>query len=159
MLAKLTVVSLFISALTLGGVDKMYIKEYNNNGVLLSEGWMLNDSKIDFWKHYNQDGVLLSKGHYENDKKSGYWYFYNSDGKVIKEGHYTNGIAENWWIFHDLATQTKQKIQYQNNQKNGFCLVYKGRRLKRVDKYVNDKLRGSWTDVSSFRKDNPDVSF
>lgn len=139
-------------------IEKMYSKEYDKNGTLTAEGWVKDDIKINYWFYYHSNGEIASEGHYENNRKSGYWHFYNTKGKVVKEGHYNKGIAENWWIFYDLATNTKQKIQYQNNQKNGFCLVYKGSKLQKVEKYVNDIYKGSWTDIRSFKRDNPEVS-
>lgn len=158
MYAKLTFILLFFISWGSLDVDKMYSKEYNNKGLLTGEGWVKNNAKVNYWYYYHSNGQVASEGHYENNAKSGYWHFYNQNGKVIKEGHYDRDIAENWWIFYDLASNTKQKIQYQNNQKNGFCLVYQGRKLKKVDKYVNDVHKGTWTDVRSFKRDNPEVS-
>jgi len=54
--------------------------------------------------------------------------------------------------------QTK-KIQLRDNRKEGFGLVYEGKKLKKAEKYMNDKKTREWTSVFSFRKDNPDVRF
>lgn len=158
MYTKVVFIALFLISWNAPLTEKMYEKEYHHNGNLKAEGWILNNIKTNFWFFYHDNGAVASKGHYENNEKSGYWYFYNSQGKVIKEGHYEKGIAQDWWIFYDLATNSKQKIQYQNNQKNGFCLVYQGRKLQKVEKYVNDIHKGTWTDVRSFKRDNPEVS-
>ena len=158
MYAKLAIVVLLLTSWSNPDIDKMYSKEYHSNGNLKAEGWVHNMTKTNYWYFYHDNGKLASEGHYEDNNKSGYWHFYNSEGKVIKEGHYTNGVAEDWWIFYDLASNKKEKIQYQNNQKNGFCLVYQGRKLQKVEKYVNDIHKGTWTDVRSFKRDNPEVS-
>ncbi len=158
MYAKLTVLLLLFVSWSTPSADKMYSKQYDGQGSLQAEGWIQNDVKVNYWYYYHSNGKVASEGHYENNNKSGYWQFYNKEGKVVKEGHYNQGIAENWWIFYDLATNTKQKIQYQNNQKNGFSLVYQGRKLQKVEKYVNDNHKGTWTDIRSFKRDNPEVS-
>lgn len=158
MYAKAVLILLLLTPWGSPDTEKMYAKEYNESGNLKSEGWLLNSSKTNFWKYYHMNGTIASEGHYEENNKSGYWYYYNSQGKIIKEGHYTQGIAENWWIFYDLATLKTEKIQYQNNKKNGFCLVYDGRKLIKVEKYVDDIHKGTWTDIRSFKRDNPEVS-
>lgn len=158
MYAKLAIVILLLTSWSNPDIDKMYSKEYYTNGNLKAEGWVHNMTKTNYWFFYHDNGKVAAKGHYENNERSGYWHFYNAQGKIVKEGHYRDGVAEDWWIFYDLATNKKQKIQYQNNQKNGFCLVYQGRKLQKVEKYVNDIFKGSWTDVRSFKRDNPEVS-
>lgn len=158
MYTKAAIIILFLTSLHLPVTEKMYSKEYHDNGNLKAEGWIYNDTKTNFWRFYHPNGEVASEGHYKDNAKSGYWHFYNTQGKVIKEGHYTNGVAQNWWIFYDLATNSKHKIQYKNNQKNGFCLVYQGSKLQKVEKYVNDVHNGTWTDVRSFKRDNPEVS-
>ncbi len=157
MLSQLMAICIWISFPFSEGNMKMYNKEYHSNGNLKAEGWVIEGQKTSYWYYYHTNGKIASKGHYKKNKKSEYWYYYNEDGALEKEGHYNQGIAENWWIFYDLATKDKRKIQYQKNQKNGFCLVYKGRKLIKVEKYIADEHKGEWKDLSSFRRDNPDV--
>lgn len=158
MYAKLTFILILFISWSAPFADKMYTKEYDDSGTLKAEGWVKDNTKVNYWIYYHDNGKVASEGHYEDNHKSGYWHFYNKQGKVIKEGHYDKGIAENWWIFYDLAANTKQKIQYQNNKKNGFCLIYEGRKLQKVEKYVNDTHQGTWTDIRSFKRDNPEIS-
>ncbi|MDT0556300.1 toxin-antitoxin system YwqK family antitoxin [Patiriisocius hiemis] len=138
--------------------EKMYAKEYYENGTLKAEGWALGNKKIKFWIFYHNNGAVASKGNYKNNKKDGYWYYYNTQNKLIKEGHYINGSAENWWIFYDIANQKKAKYQFKDNQKNGFALQYNKQKLMRAEKYENDEKVGEWTSVWAFKRDNPDVS-
>ena len=158
MYTKLITILILFASWSNPSIDKMYAKEYDDNGNLKAEGWVKNESKINYWKFYHDNGILASEGHYENNEKSGYWHFYSRKGEIIREGHYNDGIVENWWIFHDLSTNKRLKIQYHNNQKNGFCLVYNGSKLEKVEKYENDLYRGMWTDLLSFKRDNPEVS-
>ncbi len=150
----------FITLSTLvGNEKKMYSKEYHDNGKIKSEGWVLNTKKTNYWRYYYPSGAVASEGHYKDNLPEAYWYFYAEDGKVIKEGHYKNGIAQDWWIFYDIAGNITHKTQYANHKKNGFSLVYLNNKLVKVEKYKDDAHTGQWTSISSFRRDNPDVSF
>lgn len=157
MLSQILLLLLFVVPSSDSGAGKMYNKEYHSNGILKAEGWMMSGEKANYWYYYHENGTLASKGHYKGNSKSEYWYYYDKNGSLEREGHYNNGIAENWWIFYDLATQEKYKIQYQNNQKNGFSLVYKKDKLVKVEKYIQGEYKGMWTSIRSFRRDNPDV--
>ncbi len=138
--------------------EKTYAKEYYNNGKLKAEGWQFMDTKTDFWIYYHPNGEIASKGHYVDNQKNGYWHYYDANGALKKEGHYVKNSAENWWIFYDIANQKTSKFQYKNNEKNGFCLRYKKRKLIRAERYKNGVKDGEWTSIISFKRDNPGVS-
>ncbi|MFC4634028.1 toxin-antitoxin system YwqK family antitoxin [Dokdonia ponticola] len=157
MFSHLLILFLYVLSPSDHGAVKMYNKEYHSNGTLKAEGWMISGKKANYWYQYHKNGQLASKGHYQGNNKSAYWYYYDKNGSLVREGHYNNGIAENWWIFYDLATQEIRKTQYQNNQKNGFSLIYKKNKLVKVEKYIQNEYKGTWTSIRSFRRDNPDV--
>ncbi len=140
-------------------IMKSYTKDYYSNGKIKSEGWSLGTKKIKYWKFYHPNGRLASKGHFTNNQKTGYWYFFREDGSLDREGHYINNAAEKWWIFYDIAGRNKEKVELQNNQRNGYCLIYEGRKLIRVKKYNNNAIIGEWTDKKSFKRDNPEIKF
>jgi len=159
MILKLTIAIFFILGSGPKETDavKLYAKDYYANGQLKSEGWSMGDMKVKYWKFYHSNGTIAAKGHFSSNKKTGYWYFYREDGSLEREGHYNSDIAEKWWIFYDLAERNKEKVEYQNNKKNGYSLVYKGRKLVKVKKYRNDQRIGEWTDKKSFKRDNPEI--
>ncbi|MBW1297507.1 toxin-antitoxin system YwqK family antitoxin [Aquimarina litoralis] len=143
--------------------QKEYHREYYSDGSIKAEGWKINNQKTDYWYSYYPDGNVLEKGHFKNNKKQGYWYFYSSENKLLKEGHFINNKAEKWWIIYDIATINKKdrvtrKFQYRNNKKNGYCLLYKNDKLFKAEKYIDNQKMGEWTDVFSFKKDNPNAS-
>ncbi|QKX04294.1 hypothetical protein HN014_05005 [Aquimarina sp. TRL1] len=143
-------------------VKKQYIKEYYESGMLKAEGWIMGATKTKYWIYYYPNGQIKKKGDYKNDKKNGYWYFYTKDRQLVKEGHFIDNKAEKWWIIYDIADNNStiritKKYQYQNNKKNGFCLIFKNDELFKAEKYINDQKMGEWTDVYSFRKDNPNA--
>ena len=139
-------------------LEKTYHKEYYADGKLKAQGWKLGDIKVNFWHFYHPNGKVASEGHYRSNKKSGYWHFYNPQRELVKEGHFINGKAEKWWIIYDIATGITKKYQYKNNKKEGYCLLYKKDRLFKAERYENDHKTGEWTDVFSFKRDNPNAS-
>jgi antitoxin component YwqK of YwqJK toxin-antitoxin module len=164
-LISILIISLFgqgpstTASTSLSVTEKIYIKEYYNNGSLKAEGWEINKMKTDYWYFYFQNGKIERKGSYHSDKKDGYWYFYNSEGVVIKEGHYLQNSTEDWWIFYDIDKDETRKIQFKNNKRNGIGLYYKSNKLLKAVKYVDNEQTGEWTSISSFRRDNPNISF
>ena len=91
------------------------------------------------------------------------FYFGGHDGIInFKEGHFIKDKAEKWWIIYDIAGNKENRItrkyQYKNNKKNGYCLLYKNDKLFKAEKYSNDLKLGEWTDIFSFKKDNPNAS-
>jgi len=145
-------------------IKKQYYKEYYVDGSIKEEGWKMNGQKVDYWYSYYPNGSIAEQGHFLNNRKYGYWYFYSPESKLAKEGHFINDKAEKWWIIYDIAPNNRKnritrKYQYQNNKKNGYCLLYRNDKLFKAEKYVDDQKTGEWTDISSFKKDNPNPSF
>jgi len=46
------------------------------------------------------------------------------------------------------------KCQLEDNQKNGYCLMYKNEKLVAASKYKAGKKLKEWTTFASFRKEN-----
>ena len=144
-------------------IQKEYYREYYNDGSIKAEGWKMDNQKVNYWYSYHPNGTVSEKGHFVKNKKEGYWYYYSPQNKLIKEGHFINNKAEKWWIIYDIALDNQKsnvvrKYQYKNNKKNGYCLLYRNSRLFKAEKYVDDQKTGEWTDVFSFKKDNPNAS-
>ncbi|WP_353779061.1 hypothetical protein [Winogradskyella sp. 3972H.M.0a.05] len=134
--------------------EKMYQKVYYDNGTIKAEGWTNNNTKHGYWKFYHENGVLKEEGHFRNGKKIKYWYFYTENGKKKSEGHYVDGIKSKWWLFYDDMEQVNHKCQLKNNQKNGYCLRYKNKKIVKAEKYEAGKKVNEWTDFRSFKRDN-----
>lgn len=142
--------------------ESTYQKIYDNNGLIKEEGWKVNEEKVGYWYFYHENGEVASQGHFLDNQKNGYWYFYSSEGQKIKEGHFEKNNAEKWWIIYDIAAPTGdgivRKYQFRKNKKNGFCLSYRNNELFKAEKYVDNKKIGEWTDISTFKRDNPNAS-
>ncbi|WGK65410.1 toxin-antitoxin system YwqK family antitoxin [Croceiramulus getboli] len=153
----LLLLSLFVT--NLDAQSKIYLKDYYSSGQLKSEGWMQDELKQDYWIFYHSNGHKSAQGSYDQGEKSGYWFFYNEHEKLIKEGHYQKDQEEGWWTFYDLAAQKESRCQCRDNLKHGYCLIYEKGRLKRVDHYHKGQKIRTWSTLSAFRKDNPEVKF
>jgi len=158
--------SLFLFLFSIFGnqepVSEEYRYEYYSNGVVKSKGWISDSNKKGYWYFYYPNGRVSKKGHFTNDEKDKYWYFYSQQGQLVKEGHFIKGKAEKWWIIYDIAEKKENRVtrkyQYKNNKKNGYCLLYRNDKLFKAEKYNNDQKTGEWTDIFSFKKDNPNAS-
>ena len=60
----------------------------------------------------------------------------------------------NWWLFYDEQERINHKCQLKNNQKNGFCLMYKNEKLISAVKYKAGRKIKEWTDLKSFKEEN-----
>ncbi len=134
--------------------EKVYVKNTDALGMLLSEGWMVNGVKTGYWYSYHENGRIASKGHYSNDEYDKYWYFYSSEEKLLKEGHYEGGQKNKWWVFYNSDGTIAHKVQYKNNLKEGYCFQYENKKITKIEKYKADSKTEEWTDIQSFEKDN-----
>lgn len=134
--------------------EKIYVKHTDASGVLLSEGWMLNGAKTGYWYTYHPNGEIASKGHYTNDVYDKYWYFYSPEGKLLEEGHFERGSKSKWWVFYNTDGTIAMKVQYKNNEKEGYCFQYENKNITKIEKYKANQKIAEWTDIQSFEKEN-----
>ena len=131
-----------------------YVKNFYNNGQVQEEGWLKNNKKNSFWKYFYRNGDLKKEGHFKNNLETKYWYFYRPNKLLEREGHFIKGAKTNWWLYYDKAGNLAHKCQLKNNQKNGYCLLYKMKQIVKASKYKNGKKIKEWTDFSSFKDEN-----
>jgi len=143
-----------ITSETTPSTSKKYVKEYDRNGNLKAEGWMLGENKDAYWKFYYPNNKLKKRGHFKDNTPIKYWYFYREDGIIESEGHYVNGFKNEWWLFYDKMGNVFHKCQLKNNKKNGYCFRYKNKKLIKAEKYKEGKKMKEWTDFKSFKKEN-----
>lgn len=133
--------------------QKVYVRNHNHEDYLVSEGWMQNEKKENFWKFYYPNGKLKSEGHFTNNIKHEYWTHYAKSGNKISEGHMSVGLKTNWWIFYNDGKIT-HKCQFENDKKHGLCLNLHGGKIISASKFVNGTMIKTWTSLREFKKDN-----
>jgi antitoxin component YwqK of YwqJK toxin-antitoxin module len=134
--------------------EKKYHKFYYENGKIKAEGWYQNNKKVDYWKFYYNNGNIEKEGHFSNDQPVNYWYFYTENGTKKIEGHFVKGQKTNWWLFYDDMEKLNHKCQLKNNQKNGYCLMYKNEKIVSATKYKAGKKIKTWTNFKAFKSEN-----
>ena len=137
-------------------MQKEYIKQVDDNGQLISEGWVLNGVKDGYWKFYAQQ-QLKQAGHYSNDQKTGYWHEYLA-GKISSEGHYKDGLKAEWWTYHNKNGYRLIKKQFKKGLQHGYVLYYKNATLSMVEEYKSSEKIGVWTSYFKFKRDHPGFS-
>lgn len=84
----------FFLSLTIGGAVgqqlELAIFKYDN-GVVSSEGYMLNGKPEGYWKTYYEDGLLKSEGNRLNQQLDSIWKFYSPTGSLTQQISYKDG--------------------------------------------------------------------
>jgi antitoxin component YwqK of YwqJK toxin-antitoxin module len=80
-----------------GKNDFEYEKEYYEDGNLLKEGPIVDNSKNGTWKSYYRDGTLWSETNFVKGQIDGLSKSYYPNGKLKYEGSYQNGVKTGQW--------------------------------------------------------------
>ena len=129
--------------------------EYYKDGILVSEGFYLNDIKWGVWATYFKNKKLESKGTYKKPSTQtskeiqiGDWLFYNENSELLKKVVY-DSLGK-----FITATQYKYnsgKIIEETNlsafgKKNGkYKSLFQNGKIKSEGSYVNDLMEGVWS--------------
>ena len=132
-----------------------YSKTYYEDGVLKSEGWIIDMKKEKYWYFYHKNGRLKSKGHFRKNIKTGYWYFYNSNNKLTMEGSFENGKKSDWWKIY--KSDTIEEVKYKNSQKEGLSIYRISGKPVKAEFYVKGKRTHEWFSLKQFRKEYPSL--
>lgn len=118
----------FFTLLTNNG-EKLYNKTYYSNGNLASEGWTLDNKKIDYWFYYYENGKKKCQGKYKENKKVNWWIVFNSDGNILK------------------------KCEFKNDVLNGLCIIYDNDKIICAEKYENGIKKKQYFSIEEYKKD------
>jgi hypothetical protein len=136
-------------------VTPEYSKTYYDNGVLKSEGWIINNMKEKYWYYYFKDGSIKSEGHFENDVKTDYWFFYNKKGDIVEQGNFDQGQKSGWWKIHH--GDTIEEVRYIKSNKEGLSIYrLKGKPVK-AEFYRKNIKTHVWYSLKAFKKEYPNL--
>ena len=128
------------------------ISNHHSNGVLKSQGYMVDGNLHGNWSYYNRYGDLESNRYYLFGKPIGDWYSYNHDmisnvvhyGYVKGNGHltdyYDNGNIKESTFFNNGMLSGKYEYYYNNGK------------LKVQGYYVDGKKDSKWIYYNKFGK-------
>lgn len=113
-----------------GKSDFEYEKEYYDDGNLLKEGAIVDNSKDGPWKSYYRDGTLWSEGYFVKGKRDGVTKSYYPNGKLKYEGNFTLGEKSGQWNFYKedgtfdkmatfMAPGTKDTVSFELPSQDG----------------------------------------
>ncbi len=112
-----------------------YIEDYKegkwkyNYGDLGEEGEYLNGMRHGLWKSYYSDGAINFEGKFIDDNPNGRHIWYWSNGNKKNEGNYIMGLKDGEWIKYNYDGTPFLSIYY----KNGIEKRYNGIRVKIYD--------------------------
>lgn len=119
-------------------------KEYDSEGVLISEaqyeGGRLNGER----KIYDQAGKVQNIEHYKNDTLQGAFQIFYPDGSLKVEANYINGNVEGEWHTYYENGQLEERVTFVKNLENGpFIEYHPNGKLKAKGTYKDgDKEQG-----------------
>lgn len=84
----------------------------------------VNAKKDGVWKEFNKQGVLISEGLYADNVRSGSWKFYYETGELAIEETYHAGRMEGTFKSYYKNGKMISLGQYINNKREGEFLIF-----------------------------------
>ncbi|HEY8938364.1 MAG TPA: hypothetical protein VIM65_24255 [Cyclobacteriaceae bacterium] len=85
-----------------------YWKEFNKQGILISEGEYIKGVRNGLWKLYYETGELVIEETYVNGEMDGSFKSFYKNGQLISQGYYKNSKREgNFTIFDQAGLAVK----------------------------------------------------
>jgi len=114
---------------------------YYPNGLVSSEGTLVNGKPDGYWKSYNEKGTLVSEGNRKNFQLDSVWVFYTSAGEKNMEIAYVEGKKHGLrkQFFDDETVIEEWK---EDTLVNAIRAFYKTGELKRLTPLVEGKPHG-----------------
>lgn len=120
------------------------------NGVLVSEGIILNDGqKQGLWREYYNDGKLKSEGSYENNNKSGKWKYYYRNQVIEQTGNYNKkGQLSGKWLWYYPDSKLMREENFKRGKLDGMFVEYDSKgRIVEQGEYSEGLKTGNWVEV------------
>lgn len=100
----------------------VFTKFFYENGMISSEGLLLNGKPDGYWKTFNEKGILISEGNRKNFELDSCWKFYGETGKLTMEINYQkakkNGLRKTYLEKETITENFKDDV------KQGFTTYY-----------------------------------
>lgn len=120
---------------------------YYPNGNISSEGYLMHNKPIGFWKSYYVTGIKKAEGKWTNNKLDSIWGFYDQLGDTIEIINYYYGKKNGFNYKYYKTSGNKNKIYskelYVDGQRNDLAYYYhESGKLKKIIPYLNNKRLG-----------------
>jgi len=118
-----------------------YKKFYYANGVLSSEGFLVDGKPDGYWKTYYETGILKSEGNRKNFYLDGLWKFYDDIGNLFLEINYMEDKKQG--IRKTITDNEIIEEHFENDIRQGFTKhFYKEGTIKKEVYFDKDKETG-----------------
>lgn len=99
------------------------------NGVISSEGILVDGKPDGYWKSYSEEGVLISEGNRKNFELDGVWKFYAPTGELRMELEYKNGKKDGNRIVYSPQDYSIEKFK-QDTLVDKIAVYYNSGKIK-----------------------------
>lgn len=115
----------------------------DDNGNILSEGYIKQGQPVGYWRTYYPNGVIKSEGNRVNGNLDGPWKFYNKNGRIIEVINYQKGLKNGYQFSFNQDSIVVRKIHFiANKEQDTSFFFYPDGDLKEWSIYENGKLMG-----------------
>lgn len=153
------------------GTKKFKFYKRDSKGVLLNDGYSVNelpdsistqyypDGKIKYtniWKNGKLNGESLylypegnigANGFYVKGQKQGKFFEFYKDGRIKSETNYTNDTLDGGRVEYYSSSKPSLSVNYKMNKLDGkYTEYYENGNKKMEANYLNDQLDGVWTE-------------
>ena len=87
------------------GVPFGFGKMYDDDGLLVYEGIMINWKRFGYGASYHNNGLVEYEGYWCDDKRYGSGKLYDRSGELVKEGNWWNGMEWNTDVYEGDGSQ------------------------------------------------------
>ena len=114
-----------------------------DNGVVSSEGNMLDGKPNGYWKNYYKNSQLKIEGNRKNFLLDSVWKFYTEKGKITKAINYQEGKKNGFIITYDTSGNVSNRENFVDDNKEGYSYnYYTSGKLKQIIPFVKNKTNG-----------------
>lgn len=124
-------------------LSAQYVKYTYPNGIVSSEGTMVNGKPDGYWKTYYPDGGLKSEGNRLQFKLDSTWLFYRDDSTLERRITYREDIKQGKETRYNAKGKPEEEWNNSNGIKTGKSVYYYDTgELWKVIAFVNNKEEG-----------------
>jgi antitoxin component YwqK of YwqJK toxin-antitoxin module len=129
--------------------------EYYKDGILISEGFYLDDVKWGVWATYFKNKKLESKGAYKKPSSQspkeiqiGDWLFYNENSELVKKVIYDSlgkFISSTQYNYNSGKIIEEVNLTLDGKKNGKYKTLYTNGKTKSEGNYIKDLMEGSWS--------------
>jgi len=127
-------------------LKEVKVQFFTKNGIIESEGMMLDKKRIGLWTYYHSDGkTIMIEENYDNGQLSGVYTLYYKNTQITKTEHYKNGKLHGNSKQYTTTGILTEDINYVDGYLQGNAVYYEiNGAIKLKGRYKEDLKVGMW---------------